>query len=418
MARNKPQHKRGKPEHPRWAQVQGDRSEQARPRRHFGAAFVAFGLGVSLTALAFTSMLPSSVAPQGVAAIPIAESSKSQLLQSLDALTELAEFAPDELGSADIAKMNLLAARGLPGSEDLDVDEALAELDRWAKHVKFETDRHLYRFRRDPAEYENSEAYFRMLFLIVALQGDLGVKYNPERIDEPDFTNSKDLFIHGMVGSDNGGTCVSMPALYVAIGRRLGYPMHLVVTKGHVFARWDDGRERFNIEGTNRGLNTPDDEYYKNWPFKLTEAEINNGWYLRSLTSAEELAVFLTHRGHCLEDIGRLDEAQVAYAMANRLAPKSGAIAHLGETLRSNTLARSGRSSTVVQSDRHRNEWLKRQKQLTDSHLERVFREQERRYRDPRPLGPNGPPLPQPMQPYIPGQPPGHPGQFDREFND
>ena len=415
MARTKPHHKHGKSEHQRRAQGQGDRSDQSRPRRRFGAALVPFGLGVSLTTLVFTITWPRSVSPQQVDALPIAGSNEAH---PLDALTEFAEVAPDQLSSADIGRMNLLAARGLPGSEDLDVEAALAELDRWAEHVKFETDRHLYRFHQSPAEYENSEGYFRMLFLIVAIQGDLGVKYNPDRIDEPDFTNSRDLFIHGMIGSDNGGTCVSMPVLYVAVGRRLGYPMHLVVTKGHVFARWDDGRERINIEGTNRGLSTPDDEYYKNWPYKLTEAEGNNNWYLRSLTSAEELAVFLTHRGYCLEDIGRLDEAQVAYAMANRFAPMSDAIVHLQNAIHRNALARAGQSGAIAKNNKDHSESLTRKKPSTDAHLERVLREQERRFRDPRPLGSGGSTHPQRMQPHIPGQPPGHPGQFDRGFND
>ena len=31
---------------------------------------------------------------------------------------------------------------------------------------------------------------------------------------------------------------------------------------------------------------------------KLTEAELNNDWYLRSLTPAEAFAVFLMQRGH------------------------------------------------------------------------------------------------------------------------
>jgi hypothetical protein len=42
--------------------------------------------------------------------------------------------------------------------------------------------------------------------------------------------------------------------LYVAIGRRLGYPLKLVECKGHLFVRWEDAKERFNIEGTSRGL--------------------------------------------------------------------------------------------------------------------------------------------------------------------
>ena len=68
-----------------------------------------------------------------------------------------------------------------------------------------------------------------------------------------------------------------MPVLYVAVGRRLGYPLKLATTKGHLFARWDGldhsypaWRERFNIEGTH-GFSSYPDDYYKTWPFKLTD---------------------------------------------------------------------------------------------------------------------------------------------------
>lgn len=266
---------------------------------------------------------PSPLQPAPVASGPT----------SLEQLTSLAAADLDEV---DIARMSLLAADGLPGAENLDISKAEAELDRWTAYVKHETDQNLYRFHADPANFENSEAYFRVLTLITVLQRDLGVHYNLERINDPDFTNSKDLFIHGMIGDDNGGTCVSMPALTVAVGRRLDYPLRLVVTKGHVFARWDapdhpaaNLRGRVNVECASRGLHTYDDEHYANWPFTLSEAEIDNGWYLRSLTPAEELAVFLINRGYCLEDTGRIEEAKTAYRLASQLAPKSEASAFL-----------------------------------------------------------------------------------------
>ena len=44
--------------------------------------------------------------------------------------------------------------------------QAIATLDQWAVRVKQETDRQLYRFRRDPVGYNNSEGYFRMLMLV------------------------------------------------------------------------------------------------------------------------------------------------------------------------------------------------------------------------------------------------------------
>jgi hypothetical protein len=113
--------------------------------------------------------------------------------------------------------------------------------------------------------------------------------------------------------------------LYVAVGRRLGYPLKLVTAKGHLFARWEsaDGKERLNIEATNQGLNCFPDEYYHTWPVPMTPEEIASGQYLKSLSPPEELAIFLSARGHCLEAAGRLPEAQVAHAHAHLLVPKS-----------------------------------------------------------------------------------------------
>jgi hypothetical protein len=43
--------------------------------------------------------------------------------------------------------------------------------------------------------------------------------------------------------------------------------------------------------------------------------------FLKSLTAAEELAVFLSLRGNCLKEAGRLNEATTSYAKASQLAP-------------------------------------------------------------------------------------------------
>lgn len=160
-----------------------------------------------------------------------------------------------------------------------------------------------------------------MLMLITVVQQDFGVRYNPKRIREVDFTKSKDLFLHGMVGDDNGGTCVSMPVLYTAVARRLGYPVHLVTANAHVFCRWDEPSDRFNIEATSQGMSSYDDNYYMKWPKPITKAQVEKGWFLKSLDNAESLATFLAARGHCLEDNGEVGKARVAYAMAAEKNP-------------------------------------------------------------------------------------------------
>lgn len=246
-------------------------------------------------------------------------------------LAELLTLKRSELPQLDVTLMNLFCAQGLPGAEGLNVQACLETLNGWTQQVNFETKRHLYRYRSNPGEFNNSEAYFRVLMLITVLQQDFNVHYNPVRIrpsdsPEPDdafFADSRDLFLHGILASRAMGTCVSMPVFYVAVGRRLGYPMKLVTTRDHLFARWEsaDGKERFNIEGTNQGLNTPDDDYYKTWPRPLTDEEIRAAGYLKSLTPAEELAVFLQTRGNCLRVAGFFDAAAAAYEQAQSLAP-------------------------------------------------------------------------------------------------
>src|ERR1035441_10188027 len=86
-------------------------------------------------------------------------------------------------------------------------------------------------------------------------------------------------------------------------------PLKLLTTKGHLFVRWEGGGERFNIEATGRGVNRFEDDYYRHWPFEISKAEEAAEGYLKSLSPAEELAVFLSIRGMCLRESGRLAEA-------------------------------------------------------------------------------------------------------------
>lgn len=45
---------------------------------------------------------------------------------------ELAALSDAELAQVDIARMNLICAQGIPGSESLDADAVLKLLDEWA----------------------------------------------------------------------------------------------------------------------------------------------------------------------------------------------------------------------------------------------------------------------------------------------
>jgi hypothetical protein len=242
----------------------------------------------------------------------------------------MASMTPEQLEDIDIGLMNVRCAEGLRGSEGLDVAITLQRLDQYATHVEHETTRHLYKFRRNPSEFQDSEAYFRMLVLATVLQEDFNIGYNPERIepldnlqpDEKFCANSRDVFIHGLTGSPAMGTCASLPVLYVSVGRRLGYPLYLVTAKKHLFARWDDGRTRMNIEASGRGFTTDEDDHYKTWPYPISDEEIEANRYLKNMSQKEVLAAFMAMRAPCLLSMRRYDEALAAFRNAVRLAPQ------------------------------------------------------------------------------------------------
>lgn len=235
----------------------------------------------------------------------------------------------------DIAEINLLAAKGLPGAENLDIDKSLKTLDLWAAWVKHETDRHLYKYRNVPGEYYDSEAYFRILMMVSVLQEDFEVCYNkdpnmregPVEVMPSDlsfFEKPKDLFLNGLIEEEHQGTCASLPVLYVAIGRRLGYPLKLVECKGHLFLRWKDKRERFNIEGTSCGLNCYPDAEYMEWPWPISKEELATGMYMKSLSPRREVAAFLEMRALCLKQHGLTPRFKIIKGFADNLRIKEG----------------------------------------------------------------------------------------------
>jgi hypothetical protein len=168
------------------------------------------------------------------------------------------------------------------------------------------------------------------------VQQDFGVSYDMTAADNFSFKDSRVAFLHGMIPGPNqtaedvpGGTCASMPVLYRSVGRRLGYPLKLVLTDGHIFVRWDGKghpnpawQERFNIEGAGNGFSSFEDEYYQSWPFEVTDQQVKANHYLESLTPAEELAQFLASRGHCGRDNGQFGFAARCYENSYRYDTK------------------------------------------------------------------------------------------------
>jgi regulator of sirC expression with transglutaminase-like and TPR domain len=167
--------------------------------------------------------------------------------------------------------------------------------------------------------------------LALTLKQDLGCDYSKELVTSGVmadirstrfFRDSSDLFLHGFT-EKRRGSCASLPVLMVAVSRRCGYPLHLVTCKGHLFCRWEEGQEVFNIEAAIEGVDSKPDSYYHDWPHPCTEAELKTEKYLKTLTPDEELGVFAQLRAACLEENQRFPEAAQAYSVALHSFPDS-----------------------------------------------------------------------------------------------
>jgi len=264
-------------------------------------------------------------------------------LASLDEFIGLKSAGLD----ADILVRNYFAARGLPGTEKSNLPTWFAKQSEWGGKCKFQICRHMYRFDAQanqeptPYSYGNSLARFFCWHMLQVLQLHCGVKYHPDRKFNPDFCQPPDIFAHGIMDDDGqGGTCASMPVVYVSMGRYLGLPVYLVETRGHAFFRYDDPKgttirwtnpdlvlwippDRFNIEGAGEGIAFLPDSHYMVKPELWTRFDYEHGDYLGSMTAKEELAGFLIERGECFWDLGNKIEALRAYHYARQLAPNN-----------------------------------------------------------------------------------------------
>jgi len=268
------------------------------------------------------------------------DKAKAESFKQPKTLAELLALPPDQLDKVDVALINLLCAEGLRGSESLDVDYLTRTLNGWAAHVESETKRNYHLFEEHPEKFKNSLAYFRMAMLATVLVQDLRIQYNPEREkqlenghilrsdkDEKEFfADSKDVFIHGLLGDKHYGTCASMPFLYVAIGRRLGYPVTLATTATHFYVRYEEGNgKHLNVEATeHRAFLTPSDDEYKNpWEMHLSDDEVKGMAYLQPLSNKEILGHSLLTRSAVLRSMKQYDKQAETWATAAGYLPET-----------------------------------------------------------------------------------------------
>ncbi|MER8887688.1 transglutaminase family protein [Mesorhizobium sp. M0816] len=105
------------------------------------------------------------------------------------------------------------------------------------------------------------------------------------------------------------GNCVSMPTLFLILGKRLGLNVTLSTAPLHVFVKYTDDETglTWNLETTSGAGFTRDAWYQQKVP--MTNEAIANGVYLKTLSQREALSIIATPILDDLLATGRYDDA-------------------------------------------------------------------------------------------------------------
>ncbi len=276
-------------------------------------------------------------------------------------IDELLELSPSQRAVIGPAELNLLCAAGLPDGQDVDTARCLAALEQWTTLVRGETSQRLATLtRRDRSAKEplgaSSESRSKAQALLQGLHDALGSDRRPASLESGTLESAvargipldpRDLFLCGVLENaspPHRPTSVSLPWLYLAVGRRLGYPLRLAAQDGRLLLRWEGQDEQFTLDWqqswTEPVVSAPELRFRVEAagrpPLPLPtdpppSATLPSPMHL--LTTDDELAMLLSARGACLESHGQNREALVVSAQAHRLRPDCDnyvvAIAHV-----------------------------------------------------------------------------------------
>ncbi len=205
----------------------------------------------------------------------------------------------EELARIDPVVVNLVVLSCIPEYSDIDIAHYVRQVDQWAADIRRGLDHALATGARSEPAYRHDPDLWKAGGMAVAIAGQsIGVTYTAERLDETDLSQ---LFLPGRIDARRG-TCSNMPVLYLAIAHRLGWPLRAVVSRNHMWTRWDDGTKRFNLEATTATsdgefgsfLSTPDEEYKRQ--LATPRIAIESGSDFTRLTARQTLGVYLQTR--------------------------------------------------------------------------------------------------------------------------
>jgi len=198
----------------------------------------------------------------------------------------------------DIATASLLLAK--QWNPDVSIIKYRAKIDNMALNIRQRMARK--RIGIEPAAINVINDY---------LYNQLGFKAVPYA-DDP-----QDLFYDSVIDRRQG-YCLSLSILYLSIAERLNLPIYGVVVPGHFFVRWDDGKNRINIETTSNGA-TPPDEHYRQ-KFGVTGREPDR-IYMENLNNIQILGCFYNNLGNLYSDISEPVQARESLERAVEINP-------------------------------------------------------------------------------------------------
>ena len=279
-----------------------------------------FLLGVVLTCFTLTTVDGLRLSSESPA--PTAAASRND---SCRTVWQLLALPDDELEQVDIVELNLAVAREIPGKENLDITKYQRIVNQWTGEIKSRIPANQQAFYRTPNEWQNDIRFFRLTQVAGYLNEVADIDYieDQKKVTEIRYTDPADLFLDGLI-DEREGTCGNMPALHVAICRRLGWPVSLASVAAHSVCRYDDGEVVYNIETTDTdhgGMVAAATDEQLLTRFNLPPRATTQGSDLKRMTARQMLGFFISLRARHFADTDRTDLADRDYALARSLIP-------------------------------------------------------------------------------------------------
>lgn len=115
--------------------------------------------------------------------------------------------------------------------------------------------------------------------------------------------NLEDLYLNKVIDRRKGN-CVGLSTLYLSIAERLGFSLFGVNVPEHIFVRYDDGKQKINIETGHKGMCLPDTFYVKHSVERFDEESVEHGCYLQNLNNREVISNILLNRSKIRSEDG------------------------------------------------------------------------------------------------------------------